>query len=142
MFVRTVLGDIEPAAMGVTYAREHLVIVGGKPVEISPDFLLADVDRMSAELSDAGEAGLRTAVDAMPADCGRDPLMLAELSRRSDVHLVAAAGLHHQKFYGPSYSSLRAREDESTTRRSGGATARTARSTSSRRLSRTGGPVR
>ena len=48
-FVRTVLGDIEPAAMGVTYAHEHLVIVGGKPVEISPDFLLADVDRMARE---------------------------------------------------------------------------------------------
>ena len=111
-FVRTVLGDIEPADMGVTYAHEHLVIVGGKPVEISPDFLLADVDRMSAELRDAAEAGLRTAVDAMPADCGRDPLMLAELSRRSDVHLVAATGLHHQKFYGPSHWSLRATEDE------------------------------
>ena len=111
-FVRTVLGDIEPGAMGVTYAHEHLVIVGGKPVEISPDFLLADVDRMSAELRDAAEAGLRTAVDAMPADCGRDPLMLAELSRRSDVHLVAATGLHHEKFYGPSHWSLRATEDE------------------------------
>ncbi len=111
-FVRTVLGDIEPADMGVTYAHEHLVIVGGKPVEISPDFLLADVDRMSTELRDAAEAGLRTAVDAMPADCGRDPLMLAELSRRSDVHLVAATGLHHQKFYGPSHWSLRATEDE------------------------------
>ena len=111
-FVRTVLGDIEPADMGVTYAHEHLVIVGGKPVEISPDFLLADVDRMSAELRDAAEAGLRTAVDAMPADCGRDPQMLAELSRRSDVHLVAATGLHHEKFYGPSHWSLRATEDE------------------------------
>ncbi len=111
-FVRTVLGDIEPAAMGVTYAHEHLVIVGGKPVEISPDFLLADVDRMSAELGDAAGAGLRTAVDAMPADCGRDPAKLAELSRRSGVHIVAATGLHHEKFYDPSHWSLRATEDD------------------------------
>jgi predicted metal-dependent phosphotriesterase family hydrolase len=111
-FVRTVLGDIELAAMGVTYAHEHLVIVGGKPVEISPDFLLADVDRLSAELSDAAEAGLRTAVDAMPADCGRDPSKLAELSRRSGVQIVAATGLHHEKFYGPWHWSLRATEDE------------------------------
>jgi predicted metal-dependent phosphotriesterase family hydrolase len=111
-FVRTVLGDIEPAAMGVTYAHEHLVIVGGKPVEISPDFLLADVDRMSVELGDAAGAGLRTAVDAMPADCGRDPAMLAELSRRSGVHIVAATGLHHEKFYGPWHWSLRATEDD------------------------------
>jgi 5-phospho-D-xylono-1,4-lactonase len=111
-FVRTVLGDIAPADMGVTYAHEHLVIVGGKPVEISPDFLLADVDRMTAELLDAAGAGLRTAVDAMPADCGRDPAKLAELSRRSGVQIVAATGLHHEKFYGPSHWSLRATEEE------------------------------
>jgi phosphotriesterase-related protein len=111
-FVRTVLGDIEPGAIGVTYAHEHLVIVGGKPVEISPDFLLADLDRVTAELRDAAGAGLRTAVDAMPADCGRDPSMLAELSRRSGVQIVAATGLHHEKFYGPWHWSLRATEDD------------------------------
>jgi phosphotriesterase-related protein len=111
-FVRTVLGDIAPADMGVTYAHEHLVIVGGKPVEISPDFLLADVDRLTAELLDAAGAGLRTAVDAMPADCGRDPAKLAELSRRSGVQIVAATGLHKEGFYGPWHWSLRATEDE------------------------------
>ena len=30
-FVRTVLGDIDPAELGVTYAHEHLVIDGGRP---------------------------------------------------------------------------------------------------------------
>ena len=89
-FVRTVLGDIDPSELGVTYAHEHLIIVGGKPVEISPDFLLADVDRMTGERLDAAGAGLRTAIDAMPADCGRDPLKLAELSRRSGIQVVAA----------------------------------------------------
>jgi phosphotriesterase-related protein len=48
----------------------------------------------------------------MPADCGRNPELLAELSRRSDVHLVAATGLHHEKFRGPAHWSLRASEDE------------------------------
>ena len=33
--------------------------------------------------------GLRTVVDAMPADCGRDVLLLAEVSRRSGVHVIA-----------------------------------------------------
>jgi predicted metal-dependent phosphotriesterase family hydrolase len=111
-FVRTVLGDIDPGEMGVTYAHEHLVIDGGPPVELSPDFLLADVDRLAVELRDAATAGLRTAIDAMPADCGRNPAKLAELSGRSDVHIVAATGLHHEKFYGPSHWSRRASEDE------------------------------
>ena len=57
-------------------------------------------------------AGLRTAVDVMPTDCGRNPAKLAELSRRTGVHLVAATGLHHERFYGPSHWSLRATEDE------------------------------
>jgi predicted metal-dependent phosphotriesterase family hydrolase len=104
-FVRTVLGDVDPSAMGVTYAHEHLIIDGGRPVELSPDFLLADVDLLAAELDEAAAAGLRTAVDAMPIGCGRNPLKLAELSRRTGVHLVAATGLHHERFYAPSHWS-------------------------------------
>ena len=111
-FVRTVLGDIDPADLGVTYAHEHLVIDGGRVVEISPDFLLADVDRMTTELRDAAAAGLRTAVDMMPCDCGRNPTKLSDLARRSGVQLIAATGLHHQKFYGPDHWSVRISEDD------------------------------
>ena len=111
-FVRTVLGDIDPSAMGVTYAHEHLVIDGGRPVELSPDFLLADVDLLAAELDAAAAAGLRTAVDAMPIGCGRNPMKLAELSRRTGVHLVAATGLHHERFYAPSHWSRLVGVDE------------------------------
>ena len=111
-FIRTVLGDIDSGELGVTYAHEHLIIDGGRPVEMSPDFLLADVDRMATELGDAAAAGLRSAFDAMPADCGRNPRKLAELSRRTGVNVVAATGLHHEKFYGPSHWSFRATEEE------------------------------
>jgi len=113
-FVRTVLGDVEPGAMGVTYAHEHFVIDGGRAVDMSADFLLADVERLADELRSAAAVGLRTAVDAMPADCGRNPVKLAELARRSGVQLIAATGLHHEKFYGPWHWSLRATEDELT----------------------------
>ena len=111
-FVRTVLGDVPAAELGVTYAHEHLVIDGGRPVEMSADFLLADLDRLTEEVTSAREAGLATAVDAMPADCGRNPAKLAEVSRRSGVHVIAATGLHHEKFYGPSHWSTQASEEE------------------------------
>jgi phosphotriesterase-related protein len=111
-FVRTVLRDIEPSALGVTYAHEHLVIDGGRPVAIEPDFELNDVDRLTVELRAAAAAGLDAAIDMMPADCGRNPTLLAELSRRTGVHLVAATGLHHEKFTGPAHWSLLATEDE------------------------------
>jgi len=111
-FVRTVLGDIAPATLGITYAHEHLVIDGGRPVEMSADFLLADVDRLADELAEAASAGLGAAIDAMPADCGRNPAKLAELSIRTGVRIVAATGLHHERFYGPSHWSRRANEEE------------------------------
>jgi phosphotriesterase-related protein len=55
---------------------------------------------------------LAAAVDAMPADCGRNPRKLAELSRVTGIHVIAATGLHHEKFYGPWHWSRRAGEDE------------------------------
>lgn len=107
-FVRTVLGDIEPSSLGITYAHEHLVIDGGGAVTMSPDFLLVDADRLTEELQAGASAGLRTVVDAMPAACGRNPLLLAELSRRSGVQVIGSTGLHHEKFYGPWHWSRRA----------------------------------
>ena len=98
-FIRTVLGDIEPADLGPTYAHEHLVIDGGRPVELYPDFLLADVDLAVAELEPARRLGLAAVVDAMPASAGRNARKLAEISRRSGVHVVAPTGLHLAKYY-------------------------------------------
>ena len=98
-FVRTVLGDIDPADLGVTYAHEHLVIDGGRPVQLFPDFRLDSVEDACAELAPARALGLRAVVDAMPADCGRNVAKLAEISRRSGVHVVAPTGLHHERYY-------------------------------------------
>jgi 5-phospho-D-xylono-1,4-lactonase len=111
-FVRTVLGDLDASELGVTYAHEHLVIDAGHMVATQADFLLVDVDRLAAELSEAAMAGLHSAIEATPADCGRNPAKLAELARRTGVNIVAATGLHHERFYGPTHWSARAREDE------------------------------
>jgi phosphotriesterase-related protein len=97
--VRTVLGDIDAAELGVTYSHEHLVIAGGRTVELFPDFRLDDAARAVEELAAAQALGLRSVVDAMPADTGRDVLLLAEVSRTSGVHVVAATGVHHQRYY-------------------------------------------
>lgn len=106
-FVRTVLGDIDPSELGVTYAHEHLVIDGGRPVELVPEFDLGDVDRMAVEIGEARALGLRSVVDAMPCDAGRNAAKLAELSRRTGIQIVAPTGLHHERYYGPSHWSHR-----------------------------------
>jgi phosphotriesterase-related protein len=100
-FIRTVLGDIEPADLGPTYAHEHLVIDGGRPVELEPDFLLADVDKAVEELAPARELGLAAVVDAMPCSAARNVLKLAEISLRSGIHVIAPTGLHLAKYYAP-----------------------------------------
>ncbi len=106
-FVRTVLGDIAPEELGITYAHEHLVIDGGRPVELEPEFDLADVEAMAIEVAEAAELGLRSVVDAMPCDAGRNAAMLAGIARRTGVQVVAPTGLHHERYYGPTHWSHR-----------------------------------
>jgi 5-phospho-D-xylono-1,4-lactonase len=110
-FARTVLGDVETEELGVVYAHEHLVIHGGRPVQLFPDFELADVDKAVAELAPVQALGLRTVVDAMPADCGRDVLMLADVARRSGVHVIAPSGVHHERYYHDRHWSARLSAD-------------------------------
>jgi len=110
--VRTVLGNINPSALGVTYAHEHLVIDGGRPVLMQPDFDLGDVDLMTTEVNSAAALGLRSVVDAMPCDAGRNAQKLAEISRRTGVNVIAPTGLHHDRYYGPAHWSHRISVDE------------------------------
>ena len=49
-FVRTVLGDIAPTDMGLTYSHEHIIIEEGYVTEQNELFLLNDVDKVSEEL--------------------------------------------------------------------------------------------
>ena len=106
-FARTVLGDVDGSEFGCTYAHEHLIIAGGRPVELYPDILLDSVDKAVEEVAPAQALGLRTVVDAMPADCGRDVGMLAVVSRRSGLNIVAATGLHTQRYYHDRHWSSR-----------------------------------
>jgi 5-phospho-D-xylono-1,4-lactonase len=106
-FVRTVLGDIDPSELGVTYSHEHMAIAGSRTTEMLPDFRLDDVDRAVGELAPAQALGLQAVVDAMPADTGRDVLLLAEISRRSGVHVVAPTGVHHARYYPENHWSER-----------------------------------
>ncbi len=98
-FVRTVLGDIAPEALGRTYAHEHIVIDPGYVTQLFPDLLLTSVENGVKELQDLKAAGGGTVVETMPCDAGRNVLKLAEISRRSGVHLVAPTGLHLPRFY-------------------------------------------
>lgn len=113
-FVRTVLGDIAPGQMGLTYSHEHIVIEEGFSTFSNPDFILNDVSRIATELNAFYEYGGRTVVDTMPAASGRNILKLAELSRRSNVHIIAPTGIHLEKYYPPNHWRYHLSVDELT----------------------------
>jgi phosphotriesterase-related protein len=102
-FVRTVLGDLPASQLGVCYAHEHVVIDSSFATERTPDFLLADVDRATEELRALHRAGVRSVIDAMPCDAGRNVTKLARVALASGVHVVAPTGLHLAKYYDPKH---------------------------------------
>lgn len=98
-FVRTVLGDIAPSDLGACYAHEHLIIDRSYTTQVFPDLHLPSVDNGVLELSDFKKAGGGAMIETMPCDAGRNVRKLAEISRRSGVHIVAPTGLHLPRFY-------------------------------------------
>jgi len=113
-FVRTVLGDIEPAAMGLTYSHEHIVIEEGFSTIKNPDFILNDTQLITDELKEFYQYGGRTVVDTMPAACGRNVLKLAEVSRNSKVNIIAPTGIHLEIYYPPNHWRYHLSVDELT----------------------------
>lgn len=113
-FVRTVLGDISPQQMGLTYSHEHVVIEESFPTIANKDFILNDVEKISEELKAFYQHGGRTLVDTMPANCGRNVLKLAEVSKQSNVNIIVPTGIHLQKYYPPNHWQFHLPEDELT----------------------------
>ncbi len=100
-FVRTVLGDIQPHEMGLTYSHEHVVIEESFPTIANPDFVLNNTELISTELKEFYQLGGRTLVDTMPANCGRNVTKLATVSRNSSVNIIAPTGIHLEIYYPP-----------------------------------------
>jgi len=98
-FVRTVLGDIKPDQMGLTYSHEHIIIEESFPTLSNPDFVLNDTNLISDELKEFYALGGRTVVDTMPANCGRNVIKLADVSRNSKVNIIAPTGIHLEIYY-------------------------------------------
>lgn len=93
--VRTVLGDVPPADLGVCDAHDHLFF--GSPR--LPGQELRSVAAARAELVAFREQGGGTVVQWTPYGLGRRAADLPPLSRETGVHVVAATGLHQAVHY-------------------------------------------
>ncbi|MGY4969069.1 phosphotriesterase family protein [Streptomyces nigrescens] len=95
--VRTVLGDIAPAALGVCDAHDHLFLRSPQ----LPGQELDDAEAAAAELSAFRAAGGAAVIQWTPYGMGRRSAELPRLARESGVRIVAATGLHQAAHYSP-----------------------------------------
>ena len=94
--VNTVLGPVDPADLGFTLSHEHVLLSAAGVSHTYPGFIDHQqvTDDGAAELKGAYDEGVRTIIDVTTFDLGRDIQLLAEVSRRSGVHIVACTGNH------------------------------------------------
>lgn len=91
--VTTVLGPVEATELGRVQCHEHILTRPGEAFTGGdPDLVLDDREAAAREVAAFAAAGGSTLVDVTCAEFGRDPAGLAEVSRRTGVHVVAATG--------------------------------------------------
>jgi len=91
--IRTVTGDIRPAALGICPAHEHLP---GRPHDpaADEDLCLTDDPAATAGLAGRSAAGGRAPAAMPPADDGRAAAGLARLAHASGVPISCTTGNH------------------------------------------------
>ncbi len=102
--VDTALGAIPTAELGPTLMHEHIVTRSPGVHENWPHLfdrpgVLAAAERKMAELH---QRGIRTIVDLTTVDLGRDIGLIADVARRSRVHVIVATGVWWmpQRYFG------------------------------------------
>jgi predicted metal-dependent phosphotriesterase family hydrolase len=95
--VRTVEGDISPAALGPTDSHDHFFFVS----PLQPGDEMSDVERAVIEARTLSQAGVRTVVDWTPLGLGRSPEGLVQVAQASGLQVVGATGVHRHDHYGP-----------------------------------------
>jgi 5-phospho-D-xylono-1,4-lactonase len=97
--VRTVLGDIEPSALGPTDAHDHFFFAS--PLEPGGEF--TSVDLAVEEARTLVAADVRAVIDWTPLDLGRDVDALRAVAEATGLHVVASTGVHRDAHYAPGH---------------------------------------
>lgn len=136
--VRTVLGDVEPSALGFTQTHEHVFVdltlpppretpISGRrgyyerirpesfyrirrDVMVQDNLLLVDEEVAIEELKVFEALGGKTIVDATSIGLGRDPEALARVSRATGLHVMMGAG-YYVADYHPDNVALLSEDD-------------------------------
>lgn len=101
-YVQTVLGPVDPAALGATLPHEHTQIALWH-IEARWDYwqLTRDAELIATELAAFRAEGGGTIVDLTVAGVGRDPAWLVEVARTTGLHVVMGCGWYRTAYYPP-----------------------------------------
>jgi phosphotriesterase-related protein len=98
--VQTVLGPVDPSALGFTLPHEHTAIaLWHIPNRWDYWELTADEPLITAELVRFRDAGGTALADLTLPGNGRDPAWLVRLARATGLHLVMACGWYREAYY-------------------------------------------
>lgn len=105
MRIRTVLGDISPEEFGLALVHEHILcdFIGADKVSRNRYDAQEVFNVMLPYLNEIKQLGVSGFVDCTPAFIGRDPLLLASLSKASGIHILTNTGLYKEPFL-PKYA--------------------------------------
>jgi phosphotriesterase-related protein len=95
LIVRTVLGDIDPAELGVLDYHEHLF----QSTPLLPGDELADEELSAHEAGSLRIHGIAAMVEATPVGLGRRPEAVARISANTGLTVVHTTGAHHSGHY-------------------------------------------
>lgn len=93
--VRTVLGDVAPAELGVVDYHDHLFQI----TPLLPAEELDDEQRSREEAGSLVDGGVGCLVEATPIGLGRQPSAVARISRSLGLHVVQTTGVHREAHY-------------------------------------------
>lgn len=93
--IRTVLGDIAPDEAGITLTHEHIRYAYAGCEHDHRN--VWDFETVASDVAKVVKAGLNgygisSIVDLTPAEMGRHPELMAEVARRTGVHIIATTG--------------------------------------------------
>ncbi len=96
--VETALGTVPTAELGPTLMHEHIVTRSPGVQENWPHLWdrAGVVDIAERKMADLHARGIRTIVDLTTVDLGRDIALIADVARRSRVHVMIPAALRRR----------------------------------------------
>ena len=90
--INSVLGPLETKDLGFTLMHEHVISQGFVAQNYPELFDDHFMDKIIAGISESKKGGVDTIIDATTFDLGRDAAVLAEISRRTKVNIIACTG--------------------------------------------------